>query len=421
MGFLREYFYSMYFIINLMQISRELCLKCKGRLWCGLKYCPLLARFKAVKNLQPKGSFDGSSVDVFVGRFNYPNVDVGIISVPDVESNDADIFDNHFYWIEKKIPIHEVVSLRTNTIYNYDKGFVRRVRYGSVDELGLSKKPVYVNVELKHKLNIKLKSFTDLKPFGAKAKIKQVELQENPKIPQKVEKIVNDEMKSNEMVVELSKHFDEDYIRKVFSIGKTGKVINKKLVPTRWSITAVDDILGKHHKENVKSYDVITNYELYFGALYGNYFLILLLPYSYSYELFEMISNKKPPIIFPQFTHDYELIFERKTYAESTAGGYYATRLAITEALEQRKKQAMALVLRFVTPEYMTPLGVWVVRNAVRKTMKNKIKEFSNISDAKKFIFDFVKRNFFINLSRIFEESKILSFVEKQKTIKDFI
>jgi len=41
------------------------------------------------------------------------------------------------------------------------------------------------------------------------------------------------------------------------------------MVPTRWSITATDDTLGKNILKRVRNYKWIENFELFFGRVYG--------------------------------------------------------------------------------------------------------------------------------------------------------
>ena len=62
----------------------------------------------------------------------------------------------------------------------------------------------------------------------------------------------------------------------------------------------------------------------------------------------------------------------RKKYAKETSGGYYAARLPIVEKLQNMKRKGNVLVFRFITEEYSVPLGVWVVREATRKALKDK-------------------------------------------------
>lgn len=403
-----------------MKISRELCLRCKGRLYCGLPYCPLLQRFESVKKLNE--NFEGSGFDVFVGRFNYPNVNIGVVSAPETSANESEIFNNHRNWINNKMKINEIASMRSNTVYSYNKLTKKKIEKEEINYVALSKKPLYLDVELKHKVDVALKSLKDLKPFGARAVFKEITLEDSPKIPRLVEKYMNDEAKAEEVVVNLDKHFDEDYVRKVFSSGKTGLSFNEKIVPTRWSITAIDDIRGNHHMSTVKESDKNESIDIYFSSLYGNYFLVIALPQVFSYELFEFdVNDRKQRKGITSYTHDSETFFGRKEYAHNTAGGYYASRLGVLEGLSREHKQAGILVLRAITDEYTMPLGVWVVREAVRKTMQRKIKSFYDIKEAKEFVYQFILRTFNADISEILKKSKILQYFEKQRDLTEFL
>ncbi|MEM1988659.1 MAG: hypothetical protein QXS41_02355 [Candidatus Woesearchaeota archaeon] len=395
-----------------MIITKELCSKCKGRNFCGLKYCPILNQFNAVKI--EKDQIEGSNVDVFVGRYNYPNVNVGIINVPETETKFAEFFSNNKEWINQKLSIREIITLRSNTLMNYKNNDVNLVKKDIFNDLALSNKPVYLSVSLQSRPIIKLKSFNMLDPFGARARFQKIELQDNPKIPSKIENFVNEPAK--DALVSLSKRFDENYLRKVFSIGALG--IKKKMVPTRWSITAIDDMLAKDMIDKIRLYETIENYEVFFSSLYGNYFIILLIPNPFMYELFEIYTERKE-LKLAKAEHDYELYQGRKEYAKITAGGYYASRLAVVEYLQKNKKQASAIVFRFITPEYEFPLGVWVVREAVRKTMNHKIRTFERLDDSIEFIQGIAKRNFLMDLSSIIKESQLIN-LNKQKKITDY-
>ena len=50
---------------------------------------------------------------------------------------------------------------------------------------------------------------------------------------------------------------------------------DRKLVPTRWSIVAVDSNIGDNLISQVKDYNQ-SGYLAYFGGYLGNYFLILM-------------------------------------------------------------------------------------------------------------------------------------------------
>ena len=68
------------------------CIKCKGRdpSICGRTYCPIIAKISAQKkfNIEAKQDFFGQSPNVFVGRYGYPEVNVGILSTEHYEEHD---------------------------------------------------------------------------------------------------------------------------------------------------------------------------------------------------------------------------------------------------------------------------------------------------------------------------------------------
>ncbi len=118
---------------------------------------------------------------------------------------------------------------------------------------------------------------------------------------------------------------------------------------------------------------------------------------------------------------DYESYSGRKTYASATAGGYYATRLAILEYLNSIKRQASILAIRIETPTYWAGLGVWCVRESVRKTMANEHFELnSNLNDFIKFSKKIGSEKFSFDYTPIINKSKVLKIISTQKSLRDF-
>ena len=76
-------------------------------------------------------------------------------------------------------------------------------------------------------------------------------------------------------------------IQKAFSVGAFGIERNRRLVPTRWSITAVDDTLGKQLLKVTKTYPTIDEWRVYDWDQLDNRWSVLLMPTSWRYELIE--------------------------------------------------------------------------------------------------------------------------------------
>jgi hypothetical protein len=69
---------------------------------------------------------------------------------------------------------------------------------------------------------------------------------------------------------------------------------NRKFVPTRWSITAVDDTLSKVSVEMLKNYPWINEFRVYESWSLDNRFLVLMIPAAWSYELVEAKNHLEP-------------------------------------------------------------------------------------------------------------------------------
>ena len=239
-----------------------------------------------------------------------------------------------------------------------------------------------------------------------------------------LDRIMNDEVRASEGIEYLYKNkFSEYVLNKILSVGVLGLKKNKRLVPTRWSITATDDIIGKTLLKNVRDYKLIEDYEFFFGEFLGNQYLILLFPGVWSYELVEFYSpgSSWNPSNEMKASVDYESYSGRKSYAFATAGGYYATRLPILEYLNKRKRQAGVLVLRIETPSYWAGLGVWVVRESVRKALKKGRMKFASREELVEGAKKIGKIKFDFDYEDIFRRSKLLREGKEQKRLVEWV
>lgn len=337
----------------------SLCIKCKGRGFCKKKCKWLSMDFKS---FEFKKDFSGSSPSIFVGKANYPNVSIGLMSLP-FTSIDANNFDNPSFF-KNNLSINQIINKRSLLIncQSTNKSFFEKIQ-----ELALSKKAVEIEANLSKKP--KPKSTFDFvsTTMGPSSELKKFSINENIKIDKHVSKCFYDfDLKANNALsILFNKGIDENNLSKYLSSGAFGIKKQRRVVPTRWSITAVDDSIGKAMIAKIREYPIIDNYQIFQGSLFGNYYTIILLPFVFGYELFETSNDS-------EFVHDYEEFSGRKNYAFDTAGGYYAARLAILEYLNKNKIQARVIAYRKITDEYLAPLGVWVVREAARNAMKNK-------------------------------------------------
>jgi len=368
-----------------------------------------------------------SPPSVFIGsKLKYPEMNVGILS-PLEKEEDAWIYDDAKFWAENGLNIEDILKLRGSLLNSRFRSNALSPRgtdkfVNIAQEIAIASKPVELEIELKNKINFDNKPDRVLTQHGLSAGLKSAKISSNVKVDQKVDRVINDEIKANEGIQMLYKNnFDEYVLSKILSVGVMGLKKNKRLVPTRWSITATDDSIGKFLLEKIRNYKWIENYELFFGEFLGNEYLILLFPDVWSYELFELyfpgsLWNPSQEI---KASTDYENFYGRRDYASNCAGGYYASRLPILEYLEKIKRQANVLVIRIETPTYWAGLGVWVVRESVRKALEKKMifPSREEIIGAAKQISK-MKYNF--DNSFIFEKSILMKVKKEQKSLHDF-
>ncbi len=406
------------------------CIRCKGSdpvNNCGRSFCPIIAksmaRFK-VQNKVNKENFFGDAPSPFIGRFGYPHINVGILSVEDADNSWQ--YDAPQFWAQYDFGIPKIINFRSSLINSRFKSHVKSRSEKMLEisqEVGMASKPVEIEVNLEQKPKFRVQTDSHLAPMGPNAKLKKAEITSNPKISSKVEKVVDDtDLKANEGMVYLhEKGFDENFLSKLLSVGTLGIGKNRKLVPTRWSITATDDLLAKYYMKQIHKFPEY-DYCAYFGSYLGNYYLVLFFPEIWNYELFETYLPKSCWNISDkiQFTTDYEPYQGRKTYADNTVGGYYAARLAVFERLSDLKRQASVLCLRFITGEYAVPLGVWVVREAARKALKSKPLKFSSKELMLTYAKHLVKKKFGYNLEFLLKKSKLLRNMRTQIKLTGF-
>lgn len=383
----------------------------------------LFKKIKQIKNFSAN-----SPPSVFIGSNNYPNLNVGVLSPIEIVKN-AQIYDDQRYWALNNFPINQVLFYRSNLINSRFKAKPYEVRTKNKflnlsQEIALTTKPVDIEVKLSKKVNIKLEKDKTTLPMGPRAPLKSLRITQNTKIHTKVDKVFSDnDLKSTKAMYYLYKNnFDEHFISKLLSIGTLGVKKSRKLVPTKWSITATDDVLAKQITNEIKEYNTIDDYQLYFGNFMGNYYLIMLFPEVINYELFEMYLPgsswyEKSGV---SLATDIESHFGRKSYVNETAGGYYAAKLAILEKLKDIRKQASILCLRFETPEYWAALGVWVVRESARKTMNENALVFDNKQDMLRYGKDLVFNKLEYDISKILTDSKLLKTLRDQVKLSMF-
>lgn len=373
----------------------------------------LMRAFRTARPLTSKQDFVGSAAAPFVGHYGYPDVGVGLLAPPE-HVEDVWKFDAPRFWASRRSPIQNVVDYRSRMIKSTFSSNVKNMGklVEVAQDVALSKKNVDISVELKKKPRLAFSTDKWHAPLGPSSALKKVSLESSPKIPTKVQRFFDDnEVKAAEAMTSLfRKNIDETRLSRMLSVGAFGK--KRCLVPTRWSITATDDMLAKDVLKEVKHLPV-GNIKVHVGDYLGNYYVLLFFDRPWSYELFEMYV--KPGEL--QFSTDYEPHKGRTKYAEQCAGGFYSVRLAVAEQLARDKRQCSVLALRFITDEYLLPLGVWVTREAARNALTNKPVSFGSRELMLTYVKKLCIKKFGVDVSLILNKSLLL----RQRTLKNYL
>jgi DNA repair protein NreA len=397
----------------------ELCIRCKGKGLCG-KQCKILERF-AMNAPKPKLHFSGKSApELFVGRVGYPYVNSGILTPS--ENDNISNFATAEEWSKNNFSVSNVLRLRGQLIYGKSKMNIKAENKLKqiTQELAMSSKPVSTEIFLKRNPTIEITQDSIFRPMTNPAPLRKAILEENPTVPKKIDYLTSDyDVKATTALNELYKSkIKVDHLQKLLSVGLLGTKIRRRMVPTRWSITATDDTISKYHLEQIRYFPEINEITLFSGNFVGNYMEVLLLPGHFAFEAIEAWQGESTynREHYTQFSQDYESFQGRKKYAFNITGGYYAMRLPLTEYLIRIKRQATVFIFREIRPEYYAPLGVGVVRETARRALASTPKHFNTIEEALKEMQTRIE----VSTETLKEKSWIIQNYGKQKTLNDF-
>jgi hypothetical protein len=376
----------------------------------------LTATTVPMKSVEVGKELEGSSPpSVFIGSWNYPDVYAGPMIAP--LHGDTAIMDMPESWIPAHKTQEDIIRYRLSLVRgkhlinaaDLDNRFVEKLQ-----EISLSASSV--ESEVSFAIQPRGMSFSEEHtPFGPSAPIERFEI-ESGKWNRDLEKVYYDtDLGSAEAVLDLhQKGVPFSSIQKAFSVGTMGKDPLRHLVPTRWSITACDTIIGDRLLAEVKKYPVIETWRVHeFSSLHNNY-AVILMPTGWQYEWSEA---------FLHIMGNEELVFSdhegnrKKTEYSPLGGCYYTCKMAVLEALAKEKKQAGAIILREALHGYV-PMGVFNVRENVRSAMQQPVQEFVDIRS----VLSHISEKFTLPMQRFIEEGPLLrnTIRERQCTLRDF-
>jgi DNA repair protein NreA len=369
-----------------------------------------------MKSVKVGKDLDGSTPpSVFIGRWSYPKVYAGPMMV--AETGDTSIMDSPESWIGENKTQEDIINYRLNLVRgkqlikidDIENPFVEKLQ-----DISLSSKST--DTEAKFGKRPVGSSFNeDSTPHGPSAVIEKFDI-DSVRWDKQLEKTYYDtDLKATEAVMNLH---DRDVpfsaMQKAFSVGAIGTKRKRKLVPTRWSITACDSSISNSLLKEVRNYPILDTTRVYEFSSLKNYYAIILLPLEWQYEWMEAFIKilGKEEMIFS----DYETNTDKKEYS-SVGGCYYTCKMAVLDSLAKQKKQAGVIVLREAYSGYV-PLGVFNVRENVKYAMEQPYKEFEGLKQSLEYVGNKLK----IPINKYVKTSDLLKELlqSKQTTLDSF-
>ena len=257
------------------KMNPEECVICKGtRLMCGRRECPILIKQMAMlplRRIKFTADIKGASPpSFFVGRQNYPRVLVGPM-IPVVPDKNTQIFDEPDLWYGQSVTDlvrYRSSLIRTTFSMNVRNPSSRDSRLLDVaQEMVMASEPVSTEAQLSKRPEYRIDFDSLTAPMGPRGILQRLMITENPSIPTYVDRTVGDtDLKATNAISDLyANGHSVTQIQRLLSAGLLGIQKSRRLVPTRWSITATDDTVSKALIDKIKAVvnnEVITQGEI---------------------------------------------------------------------------------------------------------------------------------------------------------------
>ena len=336
-----------------------------------------------MKSVKVGKDLEGSTPpSVFIGRWNYPKVYAGPMIT--TIKGDSSMFDSPESWLSDNKTQDEIINYRLNLVRGKQLLRINDLDNPLVDKLtDISLAKTSTDSEAKFGKTPRGSMLSeDSEPHGPSAVLEEFNI-DAVKWDRKLEKSYYDtDLRARDAVMYLhDKDIPFSNMQKAFSVGAFGLKNKRKLVPTRWSITACDTTIADELLKEVRHYPTIDSYQVFEYYSLKNKYVIILMPMEWQYEWTEAFLKLigKEELIFS----DYELNSGKKEY--STVGGcFYTAKMAVLEYLQEKKKQAGLIILREAYTGYV-PLGVFNVRENIRSAMHEEYKEFETLKESLKY------------------------------------
>lgn len=384
---------------------------------CGIDPCPLLVEVRSrlpVSGTSRVLEMAGPSPpSIFVGRHGYPDVRAGLTASlsPDEGVSDASNGDPAELFGK---PLEEVAARHASLITGGRRmGVTSAVSPDLVLEATqlIAKSSSSVEVELDFSKPVSVggnPTFDSMStPLGPTGEVLRAEVIGNARVSRKIDSIAEevDVLASEAMGELVDSGTGEAQISRMLSSGLLGKGGSRKLVPTRWGITATDDILGKRLWDRVRLLPSLDKVLVFEANYLDNTFHVILTPGNWAFHMMEAWTGGSLWSESGKVLGDWEEGKPRVKYASRVTGAYYSARLGVLEYLESIGRSGACLVWRDIGPGYWAPVGVWLIRETVRAALRGKGRSFDSLEEAIAFVGGMVssptelRRSWFVNRS----------------------
>ncbi|MDQ5842794.1 MAG: hypothetical protein M3286_04820 [Thermoproteota archaeon] len=363
---------------------------------------------------------DGSSPpSIFVGRYGYPKVRIGPMIAP--LHGDTTILDRTELWTGKSL--EEIAKYRLSLVLgtmNMNIHDISDRRLENMQELAMSERPAETEATFEKKavadvhMQKELRLDHEVTPFGPAAPLKHFKVS-SLSADERIEAVYYDtDLRAAEAIMELYRRGVEmSIVQRVLSMGMLGVRKKRKLVPTRWSISAADDIISSMIIKEIEMNPTIDLYEVTQYSHLANDYSIILIPYDrWIFEMIESWFTNQGQVATGADSEDQKAL----NHNPRIAGAYFAARFAVSEHLARRHKKAGAIVLREIHPNYVMPLGVWQIREGIREALKKSPQKFERFDHAMSFACSCMS----LSKNEVIQKSRLWKSFRDQTKITDF-
>ena len=354
-------------------------------------------------------NLEGSSPpSVFVGAWNYPKVYAGPMIAP--LHGDTSIMDTPETWIPSRLKQEEIIGYRLDLVRGKKISHVRDLSTPYAEtlrEIALSGGSLESEARFGHSPQ----GFSfgeEHTPFGPSAPLESIHTEEGRWEPHLEKAFYDTDLSATGAILRL--HADGvpfSTIQKALSVGTLGMGRGRRMVPTRWSITACDTAIADHMLCKVRQNSLIDSYQVREFSSLHNHFAVLLMPTGWQYEWIEaflqVMGNEE------QVFSDWEGHAKKREYSP-VGGCYYSCKMAVLEALAREGRQAGAIVLREARKGYV-PLGVFNVRENVRQAMQQTPRVFEGMGEA----LSYIQTKMTLPMDRFIGESTLLEECRRER------